>query len=176
MGHCHDKHDSIIHARIIFSPTNTDQACGNNTPPFSSSYRTWDYATRKALVRTIVLTITLAATHVDQQEKRPRKHSGPARATALRQSPCKDTAVEAKEPDKTTEEKSGKAGARASTRPRPKSPTNQPRNTPARPFKKNGRNQRFRHTLNTVDDAVDYQAPTVRGTQRARTRRRHTAA
>ena len=93
-----------------------------------------------------------------------------------RQSPCKDTAVEAKEPDKTTEEKSGKAGTRASTRPRPKSPTNQPRNTPARPFKKNGRNQRFRHTLNTVDDAVDYQAPTVRGTQRARTRRRHAAA
>jgi hypothetical protein len=31
------KHDSIIHARIIFSPTNTDQACGNNTPPFSST-------------------------------------------------------------------------------------------------------------------------------------------
>ena len=62
LGHCHDKHDSIIHARIIFSPTNTDQACGNNTPPFSSSYRTWDYATRKALVRTNVLTLSLAVT------------------------------------------------------------------------------------------------------------------
>ena len=141
------KHDSIIHARIIFSPTNTDQACGNNTPPFSSSYRTWDYATRKALVRTNVLTLSLAATHVDQQEKRPRKHSGPARATALRQSPCKDTAVEAKEPDKNTEEYIGKA--RAKTRlSRPKSPTKQLKKSPAKPapVHRHGRGQRARQT------------------------------